>query len=71
MVDLAGDIGSAWILKNQPILIPECLVQLRLQMAAWFCMEMAEFCVLTLHFQLVSVVRMKIYTKLLLASPQF
>lgn len=54
-----------------PNLIPKYLVQLGLQMAAWFCMEIAEFCVLTSDFQLVIMVWMKIYIKLLLASPQF
>lgn len=69
-VDLAGDTGRDRIMKDQPYLITEYLVQLRLQMAAWLCMEIAEFCVLTSDFQLI-IVWMKICIKLLLASPQF
>lgn len=67
---MAGITGKGGIVKDQPNLFPEYLAQLGLQMAAWLCMEIDEFCVLTSDFQLASV-WMKIYIKLLLASPQF
>lgn len=69
-VDLTGAIGSGGIMKDPPNRIPQCLVQHGLRMAAWLCMETAEFCVLSSDFQLI-IVRMKIRIKLLLASPQF
>lgn len=70
MVDLAGGIGRVWMVKDPPNLILQYLVQRGLQVAAWLCMEKAEFRVLTSDFQLI-IVWMQIRIQLLLASPQF